>query len=82
MSRGMANMRMSDLDSLSGEAFDAKFLELMSRHHEGALAMSGAALEKSEHAELKALAQQIADVQRKEIDMMAQWRSAWVRSGS
>ena len=52
------------------EPFDEAFLEMMIPHHEGAIAMSKAELEKGGDPELKTLAQDIIDAQQREIDEM------------
>lgn len=39
--------------------------------------MAQQALEKSDRAEIKELAQNIIDSQQKEIDQMQQWRKDW-----
>ncbi len=54
----------------TADPFDRAFLEMMLPHHEGALEMSKAELAKGSDPELKALAQQIIDGQKREIDAM------------
>ncbi|HEX7880203.1 MAG TPA: DUF305 domain-containing protein [Candidatus Eisenbacteria bacterium] len=76
---GMERMGTGGLEGLSGTDFDAKFIEMMTSHHQGGVKMATSGLEKLQHAELKALAQQIADVQTQEIAKMAQWASTGTR---
>lgn len=57
--------------------FDLMFIDMMTPHHEGAIAMSEVALERAEHPELSTLAQQIIDSQRAEIEQMQAWREEW-----
>lgn len=76
MSMSMGEMSM-DLESLSGDAFDKRFLELMIDHHQGAIDMANLVLEKSEKEELINLANEIISAQTKEIDMMRGWMEAW-----
>lgn len=51
-------------------SFDNAFLRMMIPHHEGALTMAGAELEKGGDATLEELAQDIIDAQQREIDEM------------
>lgn len=77
MTKSMANVNTAGIDSLSGEDFDRTFLDMMISHHQGATAMAKEAIDKVEHAELKALSEQISVVQQRELDMMTQWKSLW-----
>ena len=56
---------------------DRWFIEEMTPHHEDAVTMANLALTQAEHAELKALAQQIAATQTREIADMRAWYRAW-----
>lgn len=58
-----------DLASLQGEAFDRAFLSMMVAHHEGAVAMSQAALSSAD-AQVRAWAEGIVSAQEAEIDQM------------
>ncbi|HEU5315067.1 MAG TPA: DUF305 domain-containing protein [Chloroflexota bacterium] len=53
------------------------FIEEMIPHHEDAVEMADLALAQAEHAELKALAQQIKTDQTREIAQMRGWYAAW-----
>jgi uncharacterized protein (DUF305 family) len=57
--------------------FDLMFIDMMTPHHAGAIAMAEVALERAEHPELAELAQQVIDAQQSENDQMAAWREAW-----
>lgn len=70
-------MDMGKLNAASGAGFDSAFLEMMTPHHGGAVAMARDALVRAEHPEIKKLAQQIIDAQQKEIDQMGKWKTAW-----
>ncbi|WP_129337659.1 DUF305 domain-containing protein [Cellulomonas endophytica] len=61
---------MEHLDGLSGAAYDRAFLELMTAHHEGAVAMAGREQEEGAAAEAVALAGRIVADQTAEIDEM------------
>jgi uncharacterized protein (DUF305 family) len=76
-SGGMKRMGTGELARLTGPAFDAKFLAMMIDHHQGGASMARSSLDRIQHAELKALAQQIADVQSQEIAKMQAWQAAW-----
>jgi uncharacterized protein (DUF305 family) len=59
------------------ENFDRAFVDAMIPHHQSAIMMAQAALERAEHPELKSLAQAIIAAQQREIDQMQAWRGAW-----
>ena len=72
----MMNMNLGSAD----DKFDLRFLEAMTPHHEGALAMAKDAIAKSKRPEVKKLAQEIISSQQVEIDQMQQWRKTWYTS--
>jgi len=81
MGSGM-NMDMSQMQSMkAGPGFDSMFIDMMVPHHESAIAMSRDAIDKAQHPEIKALAQQIIDAQTKEIDQMKKWRTTIGKGG-
>jgi uncharacterized protein (DUF305 family)/uncharacterized cupredoxin-like copper-binding protein len=57
--------------------FDLAFIDMMVPHHEGAVAMAKVALERGEHEEIRALAQDIVDAQDAEIAQLLAWRAGW-----
>lgn len=59
------------------EGFDLAFIDAMVPHHQSAVMMAEAALERAERPELKTLAQAIIDAQQREIARMQAWRAAW-----
>ena len=63
-------------------SFDLRFIDGMTPHHEGAVTMAQAALQKSQRPEIKQLAQAIIDAQQKEIAQMKEWRTAWYPNAS
>lgn len=68
---GMASPEdLAELESLSGEAADVKFLQLMIPHHEAALPMAEAALAGTDVPAVRDLARQIAEAQVIEIANM------------
>lgn len=70
-------MGMMELSKDATVTFDQRFIDAMIPHHQGAIAMAEAALTKSQHPELRALAQKIIDAQKSEIAQMQQWKQAW-----
>jgi uncharacterized protein (DUF305 family) len=57
--------------------FDREFIDMMIGHHQGAIRMARAELERGQNRELKDLATAIEDAQAKEIDEMNTWRLEW-----
>lgn len=69
---GMASAaEMSELTSASGQEADCLFLELMIRHHQGAIPMAEALLELGTDPRALEVAQAIKNGQTSEIDAMA-----------
>jgi uncharacterized protein (DUF305 family) len=69
-------MEHGSADEVAGAAdVDAKFAEMMIPHHEGAIAMAGAAKERAQHEEVKNLAEAIVDAQEREITTMKEHTS-------
>jgi hypothetical protein len=61
------------LEGKTGSDFDKEFLRQMIIHHEGAVDMAEMVLKQSNESELKSFAQEIIDVQSREIKMMQDW---------
>ena len=66
----MSDQQMQQLEQASGAEFDRLFLQRMTEHHNGAIAMSNTELATGQNPEAKALAQQIVDAQQAEIGEM------------
>ncbi len=66
----MSHEDMTKLEGLSGTEFDRMWLDLMIRHHEGAVEMARTELEDGQDADAKKLAQAIIDGQQQEITEM------------
>lgn len=77
MMDSMKGMDMTRLNAVTGNAFDLMFIDMMTPHHQGAVAMAREALTRAEHPEVKKLAQQIIDAQENEIAQMNKWKAAW-----
>lgn len=76
---GMDNMmqEMKALKKAKDAEFDKMFLAMMSKHHEGAVAMSKLVPDRTDRADLKQLASQIIAEQTKEIKQMKDWEKSW-----
>lgn len=70
MSGMMSAEDMKMLEQSKGAAFDKMWLDMMIKHHEGAVAMAKTELQKGSNADAKKLAQDIIDAQQKEITEM------------
>lgn len=77
--RESMQMDMSALGKARDKEFDVEFVRGMIPHHEGAVTMAREALTKSEHDEIKQLANQIIKAQEAEIKMMHNWETAWTK---
>lgn len=62
------------------ESFDLRFIDGMTPHHQGAIAMAQEALQKSKYPEVKQLAQAIIDAQEQEISQLKEWRADWYQN--
>ncbi|WP_437287221.1 DUF305 domain-containing protein [Sorangium sp. So ce406] len=60
--------------------FDRQFIDMMTPHHEGAVMMAMTAQERAEHAELRAMADEIISAQNEEISQLKSWREQWYGS--
>ncbi|HEY0448617.1 DUF305 domain-containing protein [Actinophytocola sp.] len=66
----MTDAEMQQLEHASGADFDRLWVQMMIKHHQGAVDMAKTELAKGGNAEAKALAQQIIDAQEAEISEM------------
>ncbi len=66
----MTDQEMRGLEDASGEAFDTAFLELMVKHHQGALAMAETERADGAFAPARKMAAQIITSQSAEIERM------------
>lgn len=66
----LALEELDELGTLRGAQFDARWIEAMIAHHEGAIAMAEDVLSKGVHPDMLALAREVIDAQRVEIDEM------------
>lgn len=68
---GMDPQRMRQLEQATGAEFDRLFLQMMIKHHDGAIETARAELGNGQNPEAKQLAQQIIDAQQAEIQEMS-----------
>ena len=73
----MAGHDMATMSMTHDAPYDAKFIDSMIVHHQGAIAMAQEALEKAQHTELKQFAQNVIMVQAGEITQLQVWRNNW-----
>jgi len=66
----MSDADMKNLEQAKGAEFDKMWLDMMIKHHQGAIDMAKTELEKGSNADAKALAQKIIDAQQAEITEM------------
>ncbi|KES07924.1 copper resistance protein [Streptomyces toyocaensis] len=66
----MTDEEMTGLENASGEAFDTAFMELMIKHHEGAVSMAEAERADGAHGPAKKMAGDIITSQSAEIEQM------------
>lgn len=77
MMDSMRGMKMKKMEAAGGKQLDLRFLDMMTKHHQGAITMSNEALDKAEREEIKTLANQIIKAQEAEIKQMQDWKTAW-----
>jgi uncharacterized protein (DUF305 family) len=68
---------MDELKGLEGARFDLAFIDMMTRHHQGAIDMANTELKDGSLPEVKQLAQQIITAQQREVRQLTAWRQAW-----
>ena len=74
MSSGMMKMNPDDLKKAPD--FDRAFIEMMVKHHAGAVMMSGMVID-SKRSEMRKLGRDIITAQSSEIEQMIQWYIKW-----
>ena len=66
----MSDQEMNDLMTASGTGFDRMFLQMMIRHHQGAIEMATTEQQQGQHPDAKKLAGKIAADQAAEVTQM------------
>lgn len=72
----MSADEMKQLDAATGTAFDKLWVQMMIKHHQGAIAMAKTELASGQYPQAKALAQSISNSQAKEVTTMQSLLSA------
>lgn len=72
----MSDDEMDTMAAMAGADLEAMFLEMMIRHHQGAIEMAKTELEDGTNADVLAVAQNIIETQQAEIDTMSSMLSA------
>ena len=70
-------MSMNMASLAKAKPFDRAFIDMMIPHHQGAILMARAELQKGKDPELKKIATAIVAAQTKEIRQMNSWRKQW-----
>ncbi len=65
------------LAALEGEEFEFAFMEMMIRHHEGAIKEASRCLQRAYHEDLLSMCEAIIEAQQAEIEQMEAWLSEW-----
>ena len=61
----------------SAVEYDLQFIDTMTRHHQMAVTMSEAAVQKASDAKVKEFARKVVEDQKKDIERLAAWRQQW-----
>ena len=64
------------------QPFDRAFIDEMVPHHQGAIRMARAVLERTEDQQIQRVAKRIVAAQSREIREMNRWRRAWFGAAS
>lgn len=65
------------MEMMEGEEFEIMFMEMMIKHHRGAIKDGEKCLDRAYHPELLNLCQNIIDTQSQEIQTMQTWLCEW-----
>ncbi|MEQ2005555.1 MAG: DUF305 domain-containing protein [Limisphaerales bacterium] len=76
---GMKMEGMPKVEAAKDAEFDKMFLEMMIKHHEVAVQMSGLVKERSTRPELLQFAEKVIKDQTAEIEQMKGWQTAWFK---
>jgi uncharacterized protein (DUF305 family) len=79
MGGGHAMNMQADVDALKNapDPFDLFFIDAMIPHHQSAIDAAQMVIDSAVHPEIRELALQIIEAQKREIDQMMDWRQKW-----
>lgn len=64
-------------DAAAQAAYDLRFIDSMTAHHEHGIEMSQMAVSKAGSAEVREIAQKMVDDQRRDTEELSSWRERW-----
>ena len=73
----MMNEMMVEHLGEGDEKYEARFIDMMIDHHEGAIMMAQDALKKSERKEIRDMATKMIKEQKEQIEELKNWRQKW-----
>lgn len=73
----MKHNMMGDMEMMEGAEFEIMFMQMMIKHHRGAVKEGEKCLDRAYHPELLGLCQNIIVTQSQEIQMMQTWLCEW-----
>jgi uncharacterized protein (DUF305 family) len=71
---------MDQMAGLHGHQFDLMFIDMLTRHHQGAIDAAREELARGQDTSAQELATAIITAQQRAIDQAATWRKAWAAS--
>jgi uncharacterized protein (DUF305 family) len=73
----LSDEQLNQLNQLKGAAFDLAFVDAFSGHHRGVIELAAKELRDGSLGEVKALARQVVDGRKAELDQLAGWKAEW-----
>jgi uncharacterized protein (DUF305 family) len=73
----LSDEQLNQLDQRKGAGFDLAFVDAFTAHHRGVIELASKELREGSLGEVKALARQVVDGRKAEIDQLAGWKAAW-----
>jgi uncharacterized protein (DUF305 family) len=73
----LSDEQLNQLNQLKGADFELAFVDAFTAHHRGVIELAENELREGSLGEVKALARQVVDGRKAEIDQLAGWKAAW-----
>ena len=73
----LSDEQLNQLNQLKGAGFDLAFVDAFSGHHRGVIELASKELRDGSLGEVKALARQVVDGRKAELDQLAGWKADW-----